>query len=143
MTDTRRARLAPFRRAQRRFRPDPRRFEQLVHEALATVPEPFRARLHNVAVRVEEEPDPALLARLGYPPDEELLGLYEGTPLIQRGNDYHLVPPDRITIFRRPILAICATPEDVRREVRATVVHEIAHYFGIDDAELEALEREA
>lgn len=140
MNPSRRERVELFRRGQRRYRPDRARFAQLVQEALASVPEPFRSRLDNVAVVVAEEPDPEQLERLGYPPDTTLLGLYEGTPLGQRGAAYHLAVPDRITIFRRPILALCATPEDVRREVRATVVHELAHYFGIGDEELEALE---
>lgn len=143
MSYRRRERLEVFRSGQRRYRPDWARFEQLVHEAVASLPEPFRSRLQNVAIVVAEQPEREQLRRLGYPPDTDLLGLYEGTPLGQRGEGYHLVLPDRITIFRRPILALCQTPEDVRREVRTTVVHEVAHFFGIGDEELEALEERA
>src|SRR5215467_9261850 len=85
--------------------------------------------LDNVVVLVEDESEG----------DEELLGLYEGYALTERGWDYGGVLPDRITIYRNPILAICDTEEDVVDEVAITVVHEIAHHFGIDDARLHAL----
>jgi len=68
-----------------------------------------------------------------------LLGLYEGTPLTERGDGWALALPDRITIFRRPILAMCASRDEVVREVRVTVIHEIAHHFGIDDDRLHEL----
>lgn len=118
---------------------DRRRFERLVREALREVPEPFRSKLENVAVVVEEQPTPDLLASLGMSPTETLLGLYEGIPITERGDWYNLVIPDRITIFRRPILAICSTLREIREQVKLTVLHEIAHFYGIDDDELDRL----
>ena len=135
MTLGRRERIAFYRDAQRRFRPDRRQFERLVSEALTEVPEQFRRRLENVAIVVEERPPRALEEQRGGD-QGPLLGLYEGTPLGQRTSDYHLVPPDRITLYRGPILALCRTRGDVLREIRDTVVHEIGHYFGLGDDEL-------
>lgn len=105
------------------------RFEELVSDALDRVPEPLMRLLDNVVVLVEDEP----------PDGAPLLGLYEGHPLTERGADYMAVLPDRITIFRNPILRVSRTEDDVVREVTVTVVHEIAHHFGIDDARLHRL----
>jgi predicted Zn-dependent protease with MMP-like domain len=106
------------------------RFEELVSEALDLVPDELMRLMDNVVVLVEDRP----------PPDEpDLLGVYEGYALTERGVDYAGVLPDRITIFRRPILSICETEEDVVEEVAVTVVHEIAHHFGIDDERLHEL----
>ena len=106
------------------------RFEDLVAIALDDIPPELAAVMDNVVVLVEDEPPPD---------DPHLLGLYEGTPLTERDWSYGGVLPDRITIFRRPILAICDTEEDVIDEVHVTVVHEVAHHFGIDDARLHEL----
>ncbi|MFI5834318.1 metallopeptidase family protein [Micromonospora sp. NPDC051300] len=105
------------------------RFEELVGEALDEVPEELLGLMSNVVILVEDDP----------PPGENLLGLYEGHALTTRGWDYAGVLPDRILIYRNPILAICDTDEDVVDEVAVTVVHEIAHHFGIDDERLHAL----
>lgn len=105
-------------------------FEELVAEALDRIPPELTRLMDNVAVFVEDEP-PA--------DDPELLGLYEGTPLTDRGEWYAGVLPDRITIYRGPTLRMCATREEVVAETEVTVVHEIAHHFGIDDARLHAL----
>ena len=129
-------RLERYRELRRRYRPDRRTFERLVVEALDSLPSDFREKLANVAVVIAERPSSA---GLGAGPDAErddLLGLYQGVPYGDRGTGYHLVPPDRITIYREPILAVAATPEAVRAEIRATVLHEIGHYFGLSDAEL-------
>jgi predicted Zn-dependent protease with MMP-like domain len=106
------------------------RFEDLVGEALDEVPEELLDLMDNVVILVEDDP-----------PEEDpgLLGLYEGHALTDRGWDYAGVLPDRITIYRRPILRICDTEDDVVEEVAVTVVHEIAHHFGIDDARLHQL----
>jgi predicted Zn-dependent protease with MMP-like domain len=125
----RRDRIAIYRAAQRRYRPDRRQFEQLVLEALDTLPDELKARIENVAIVVEDAP-PANQS------GESLLGLYEGIALTQRGESYHLTAPDRITIFRRAVLAAATTRDEVRREIRDTVVHEIGHYFGLADREL-------
>jgi predicted Zn-dependent protease with MMP-like domain len=105
------------------------RFEELVGEALDEVPPELLELMDNVVVLVEDESEG----------DAELLGLYEGYALTSRGWDYSGVLPDRITIYRNPTLRICDTEEDVIDEVATTVVHEIAHHFGIDDTRLHEL----
>jgi predicted Zn-dependent protease with MMP-like domain len=106
------------------------RFEELVGEALDEVPPELLRLMSNVVILVEDD-TPA-----GEP---ELLGLYEGHALTNRGWDYAGVLPDRILIYRNPILRICETEADVVDEVAITVVHEIAHHFGIDDERLHDL----
>jgi predicted Zn-dependent protease with MMP-like domain len=106
------------------------RFEELVADALDEVPAELLRLMDNVVVLVEDDPPPE---------DPDLLGVYEGHALTERGYDYTGVLPDRITIFRRPILAVCDSEEDVVDEVAITVVHEIAHHFGIDDKRLHEL----
>ena len=106
------------------------RFEELVGEALDEVPAELLSMMNNVVVLVEDKP-----------PDGsyDLLGLYEGTALTDRGWDYAGVLPDRITIYRLPTLLVCDSETDVIDEVAITVVHEIAHHFGIDDHRLHEL----
>jgi predicted Zn-dependent protease with MMP-like domain len=106
------------------------RFEELVAEALDEVPVELLEYMDNVVILVEDDPPPG---------ETELLGLYEGHALTERGWSYAGVLPDRITIYRRPILRICDNDEDVVEEVAVTVVHEIAHHFGIDDVRLHEL----
>jgi predicted Zn-dependent protease with MMP-like domain len=105
------------------------RFEELVADALDEVPEEFLRLMDNVVVLVEDEPEDG----------SDILGLYEGYALTERGWHYGGVLPDRITIYRLPTLAICDTEDDVVDEVATTVVHEIAHHFGIDDDRLHEL----
>ena len=105
-------------------------FEELVAEALDTVPAELARLLDNVVVVIEDEAPED---------DPDLLGLYSGVPLTERGSWYAGVLPDQITIFRLPTLEMCETIEDVVDEVRITVVHEIAHHFGIDDDRLHEL----
>ncbi len=107
-------------------------FEELVADALDTIPPELTRIMDNVAVFVEDEPP----AEAG---DPDLLGLYEGTPLTERGEWYAGVLPDRISIYMGPTLRYCETPADVVDEVAVTVVHEIAHHFGIDDDRLHEL----
>lgn len=104
------------------------RFEQLVEAAINVIPEALAQRIENVAIVIEDEP-----------PEPHLLGLYEGIPLTQRDSWYVAAMPDRIRIFRLPILRMCTTQAEVVREVYITVVHEIAHHFGIDDDTLHEL----
>jgi predicted Zn-dependent protease with MMP-like domain len=104
-------------------------FEQHVAEALDTIPAELAALVDNCVILVEDYPPPDLPGTLG---------LYSGIPLTERGQFYTGLP-DRIQIFRYPILAICDTPEQVIEEIRITVVHEIAHHFGIDDDRLRQL----
>jgi predicted Zn-dependent protease with MMP-like domain len=119
---------------------DRTQFEELVGEALDDLPEEFAQRLHNIAVVVEDEPTPELIRSLGLNPNRDtLLGLYQGVPLNHRGASYGNVLPDKITIYYHPMLRVCRTPEQIRRQVRKTVIHEIAHYFGMDDAAIRDL----
>ncbi|MFN8524758.1 MAG: metallopeptidase family protein [Chloroflexota bacterium] len=122
-------RLRPYRELRRRYRPDRRAFEQEVVAAVAELPEEFRSRLQNVAIVVSDDPD-------HHGTGGTLLGLYQGTPLGERGGAYHLAMPDRITIYRRAILAVASSPAEARAEIRATVLHEIGHLFGLSDNEL-------
>ncbi len=109
-------------------------FEDLVRTALDDLPEEFARHLDNVAVVVEDEPDSELMRSLGLNPRRDtLFGLYQGVPLTHRGASYGNVLPDKISIYYRPLLRHCRTPEQIRHQVRTTVIHEIAHYFGMDD----------
>ncbi|MCB1008041.1 MAG: metallopeptidase family protein [Acidobacteria bacterium] len=114
-------------------------FEALVEEALEQLPEEFKAALDNVAVMVEEEPSEEDLEEVGIDPDDpdrdDLLGLYQGTPLTERDSFYSGLP-DRVLVFRGPILRACDTRRQVIREVRETVQHELGHYFGLEEDEL-------
>jgi predicted Zn-dependent protease with MMP-like domain len=107
---------------------DPERFAEMVASALDGLPEEFGRLMSNVAVTVEDGPGPP-----------GLLGLYQGIPLTSRTTGYAGVLPDRITIYRLAICAICRTEEEVADQVRRTVIHEVAHHFGIDDTRLREL----
>jgi predicted Zn-dependent protease with MMP-like domain len=118
---------------------DRARFEELVAGALEEIPEPFRTHLDSVTVVIEDEPSPQTLREMGlHPRRDSLFGLYEGTPLSERAFGDTLALPDRITIFYRPLVRAFRTPAAIRREVRKTVVHELAHVFGLDDDDIEA-----
>jgi predicted Zn-dependent protease with MMP-like domain len=114
----------------------PGRFARVVRDALAELPSAFAQRLDNVAVLIADRPSPAQRRSLGLAPDETLFGLYEGTPLGERGTGYHLALPDRVTIFREPILEGCASIQEMKDEIRLTVIHELGHHFGLGDADL-------
>lgn len=115
-------------------------FENLVEEALADIPDALWNKIDNVAVVIEEWPSPHQLASVGMRSGGLLLGLYEGVPLTARSHAYGLVAPDKITIFRGPILHVCPPDEAaIRTQVRRTVLHEIAHHFGISDERLHEL----
>lgn len=115
-------------------------FEALVRDALDDLPEEFARRLENLSIVIEDEPDAALLRSLGlHPGRDTLFGLYQGVPLSQRGASYGGVLPDKISIYYRPLVRNCPTPQHIRHQVRKTVLHEIGHYFGLDDAEIRAL----
>lgn len=110
-------------------------FEDLVRQAIETLPEEFLARLDNVDIVVADRPTAEQIGAGGVPTGETLLGLYEGVPLVDREN-YGLVVPDKITIFQMPLVEMCSTREELIDEVRVTVVHEVAHFFGLDDRAL-------
>ena len=114
------------------------KFEKLVDEAIQELPEEFKEKLENVAVIVEDDPSEEILERMDVPPDGTLFGLYEGTPLTERGALSPLYP-DRIWIFQKPIEEHCRTDDEIRKEIKTTIVHEVGHFFGLDDDYLEAL----
>ncbi len=108
------------------------RFEEYAQDALDSLPSDLRAQMSNVEIVVEEEP----------PPGQRLLGLYQGVPLTRRGSHYGAVLPDKITIYRRPLVRLYGhDPETLKREVRRVVLHEVAHHFGISDERLIEIDR--
>ncbi len=115
-------------------------FEELVARALRSLPRRFRERLQNVAVVVEDWPDARTLDEMEIEPPETLYGLYRGVSLDRRGSGYGGVLPDTITIFQGPIEEDCDDRNEMEALVRDVVIHEIGHYFGLDDTRLEELE---
>jgi predicted Zn-dependent protease with MMP-like domain len=111
-------------------------FEGLIHEALDGLPSYFRERIDNVAIVVEDWPDQQTLRLAGVRRPEELQGFYHGIPLTKRTSGYMLVAPDKISIYRQPILMQCRNWREVKALVTHVVQHEVAHYFGIDDDRL-------
>jgi predicted Zn-dependent protease with MMP-like domain len=107
---------------------EPGRFEEMVRSAVDSLPPDLGQQISNVAITVEHNPGPP-----------NLLGLYEGIPLTSRTSSYAGVLPDKITIYRLAICAICRTEEEVAEQVRRTVIHEVGHYFGIGDGRLHEL----
>jgi len=119
---------------------DRERFQWLVAKAVDSLPEGFRTKLENVDVVVEDWPTQGQLAEVGLRRRQTLLGLYQGVPLTKRGIHYGLVPPDKITIFQKPIEAKCRRDARIIAEIQRVVRHEVAHHFGIGDARLKQLE---
>lgn len=111
-------------------------FEKLVNEALDTLPKEFAEKLDNVSITIQEEPTYYQMRKMRLSPNSLLFGLYEGVPQTKRGH-YSGVLPDKITIFKNPILFVSKTAEDVKEQVRKVVMHEIGHHFGLSDEELE------
>jgi predicted Zn-dependent protease with MMP-like domain len=117
-----------------------RRFEQLVERALDSMPEELQSLLDNVVIFIEDHPSPETLRDMGVPRGDTLLGLYDGVPQTERTSQYGLVPPDRITLFQRPIEESCNMEEEIPEQIRRTVLHEVAHHFGIDEERMEEIE---
>jgi len=115
-------------------------FEALVEKALKRLPRPFREKLANIAVVVEDWPDDATLADMGIESPDTLYGLYRGVDLPRRDSSYGNVLPDTITIYQGPIEEDCRDPDEMTELVRDTVVHEIGHYFGLDDETMHQIE---
>jgi predicted Zn-dependent protease with MMP-like domain len=113
-------------------------FERLVDRAIASIPEPYRDALREVAIVIEDEPSPEQLRENGIEPGDSLYGLYEGVPRAEYGADW-VTEPNRISLFRLPLEDDFADPADLQAEVRLTVLHELAHHIGIDDARLDEL----
>ena len=115
------------------------RFRRLVEAAVAAIPPEFADRMDNVEILVRMRPTGEEREDAGIGPHSELLGLYVGHPLTSRGSYYGNTLPDRILIFQEAIESICRTEDEVRKQVRTTVLHEVAHHFGIDDDRLHDL----
>ena len=112
-------------------------FEELVRQAVGELPGDFLAIMENVDVQVRRWPTRRQLGNAILDEGETLLGLYEGVPVTDRGGNYNMVLPDIITVFQGPIEGMSTTKEEILKQVRLTITHEVAHYFGISDAELE------
>ena len=117
-------------------------FQQIIADAMDTLPERFLAHVKNVAILWEYEPTPEQRERLHLHGGQSLYGLYEGVPLTGRGDNYNLVLPDRITIFKNPTLQHSSSVDDVKRQVKHTLWHEIAHHYGLDHDRIHAIEDE-
>ena len=115
-------------------------FEKLVAKAVRGIPKRFRGEMRNVAVVVEDCPEPELLEEMGIAPPDTLYGLYQGTPLPEREWSHGNVLPDRITIYRQPITDDCDDDDEVVRAIGETVIHEFGHYFGLSEEEIEEIE---
>ena len=116
-------------------------FEALVERALRTLPRRFKEKIANVAIVVEDWADDEPLRELGIEPPDTLYGLYRGIDLTHRDTSYGNVLPDTIHIYQGPIEEDCADPEEMAELVRDTVIHEIGHYFGLDDDTMEGIEQ--
>ena len=116
------------------------RFEKLVSEAINTIPARFRDELRNLAVIVEDDPPDDLLDEMGIDPPDTLFGLYQGTPLTERAWDYGNTLPDRIVLYQGPIEDASDSDDDVVVNIGETLIHEVGHYFGLSEDELEEIE---
>jgi predicted Zn-dependent protease with MMP-like domain len=114
-------------------------FDDVIQQALDEFPLELRRHIANVAIVVEEIADDETLDLADVDDPLDLFGFYHGVPLTERTHDYGLVLPDKISIYRQPILAACRNADEIRATIAQTVRHEIAHYFGIDDERLEEL----
>jgi predicted Zn-dependent protease with MMP-like domain len=119
---------------------DEQDFEELVEQALESLPEWIKAHLENVAVMTAAWPSQDQRRASGVRAEDLLLGLYEGVPLTRRGRGYHLMPPDRITLFQGPLEMVARSSADLIRLVQRTVAHEVAHHFGMSDERLRELD---
>ena len=117
-------------------------FEELVAEAISSLPEKFREKMENIAVVIENLPSRELLMEMKIKSPYGLLGLYRGVPYPRRGIWYRNVMPDKIIIFKEPIEVRCRNKEEIKESVRRVVIHEIGHYFGLGEADLRKIERE-
>ena len=115
-------------------------FERLVADALASIPRRFRQAMTNLAIVVEDEPSPDLLREMEIEPPETLFGLYQGTPLTERRWDYGNVLPDRILLFQGPHEREAEDHDELVVSIGETLIHEIGHYFGLSEEEIEAIE---
>ena len=118
-----------------------REFEEVVVSSLKRLPKYFKKKMENVDVVVEDRASQETLSEMGLRSPFELLGLYQGVPLDRRGFYYGNVLPDKITLFQIPIESMCQTKEEIEEKVKEVVIHEVGHYFGLDDERLRELEK--
>lgn len=119
---------------------DDTEFQQMVTDSIDNIPEKYQRHLQNVAFIIEDQPSAAQRHKLSLPPDQTLLGLYEGVPLPSRGGTTKLLP-DKITLFKQPLQASAADKSQLRLMINNTVWHEVAHYFGLDHLRINDLEK--
>ena len=115
-------------------------FERLVAEAVNLIPRRFRREMKNLALVVEDEPSADLLDEMEIEPPDSLYGLYQGTPLPERSWGFGNSLPDRITIFQRPIEEDCDDEDEMRKMIGETLIHEVGHYFGMSEEQIEEIE---
>lgn len=116
------------------------KFIEIVLNTISDLPEEFRNLIENVDIVIEDWPSRRQLRQVGLTHRNELFGLYEGTPRTERDQRYNLVLPDKITIFQKPIEEQCTDPDNLKFEIARTVKHEIAHFFGLDEATMDKIE---
>jgi predicted Zn-dependent protease with MMP-like domain len=117
-----------------------REFERLVGETIDRIPADFRREMHNLALVIEDEPSQELLAEMEITPPDSLYGLYQGTPLTERDWSHENLMPDQITLFQRPIEGDGPNRDDIQAAIAETLIHEIGHYFGLSEEEIEEIE---
>ena len=115
-------------------------FRRLVTEAITLIPSRFRREMKNLALVVEDEPDAETLAEMEIEPPDSLYGLYQGTPLPERSWGHGNALPDRITLYQRPIEEDCEDEDEIRAVIGETLIHEVGHYFGLSEEEIEEIE---
>jgi predicted Zn-dependent protease with MMP-like domain len=115
-------------------------FERLVAEAVTLIPKRFRREMRNLALVIEDEPAEDLLAEMEIEPPDSLYGLYQGTPLTERGWSFGNNLPDRITLYQVPIEEDCDDEDEIRAVIGETLIHEVGHYFGLSEEEIEEIE---
>jgi len=116
------------------------KFEQLVADAITIIPKRFRREMKNIAIIVEDEPSAELLEEMEIDPPDSLYGLYQGTPLPERTAGWGNTLPDCVTLFQKPIEEDCDDDDDVRMVIGETLIHEVGHYFGLSEEEIEEIE---
>lgn len=116
-------------------------FDRLISQAMDELPQEYIKRLDNVAITYADEPTPEQQVKMKLDAQHLLLGLYEGIPLTQRGSSYTFVLPDKITLFKLPLLAVSRTPDELFERIKRTLWHEIAHYYGLGHDRIDELQR--
>ncbi len=121
--------------------PSDEEFEEMINNGISRLPKLYQENLNNVGFVIADEPTPAQREELKLRCNETLFGLYQGIPLTKRGSGYNLVLPDKITIFKLPIVAASRTIDEIAEHVRHTVWHEVAHYYGLNHGQIHKLEK--